>query len=171
MHMLQRIFSTLICLFTYSLAHSQTTIELPLPSEVALTVTGNIKETNQQGTLQLSITHLKALPQQTINTKTRWTEGFIEFKGPLIRDVIALAKGTGRSIKAIASNEYLIEIPFADVETYNVILALEQDGKALTMRTKGPIWVIYPWSDHKVLDDGKYYARSIWQLKGLDINE
>ncbi|MEH6442918.1 MAG: molybdopterin-dependent oxidoreductase [Oceanospirillaceae bacterium] len=169
--MFQRILSTLICLFAYSLAHSQPNIELPLPSEVALTVTGNIQETNQQSTLQLSITQLKALPQQTINTTTRWTEGIIEFKGPLLRDVIALAKGTGRSIKAIASNEYLIEIPFADVETYNVILALEQDGKALTMRTKGPIWVVYPWSDHKILDDGKFYARSIWQLKALDINE
>jgi hypothetical protein len=171
MHMFKRIFCTLIFLFSYSLAHSQLSIKLPLPSEVALTVTGNIKETNQQGALQLSIKQLKALPQKTIHTSTHWTEGLIEFEGPLLRDVIALAKGTGRSIKAIASNEYLIEIPFADFETYNVILALEQDGKALTMRTKGPIWIIYPWSDHKVLDDGKYYSRSIWQLRVLDINE
>jgi hypothetical protein len=169
--MLQRVFSTLFFLFTYSLAHSQTSIELPSANKVILTVTGNIKHTNQQGTLQLSITQLKALPQKTINTTTYWTDGLIEFKGPLLRDVIALAEGTGRSIKAIASNEYLIEIPFVDIETYNVILALEQDGEALTMRTKGPIWIIYPWSDHKVLEKPKYYARSIWQLEALDISE
>ncbi len=145
--------------------------EVPEKTSVALTISGNIAHTNDAGRLLLSLEQLKSLPQKTLLTTTRWTKGTADFRGPLLRDVLALAKAQGRSLFAIASNEYRVEIPIQDVETYDVILALEQDGKALTMRSKGPIWIIYPWSDNEELERGKYYSRAIWQLVELDINE
>ena len=145
--------------------------ELPTKSSVALTISGNIGHSNDSGRLRLSIDQLKALPQKTIKTSTRWTKGDKIFRGPLLRDVLALAKPQGRSMFAVASNEYRVEVPLKDSEDYDVILALELDGKALTMRSKGPIWIIYPWSDQPELEKGKYYSRAIWQLIELDINE
>jgi hypothetical protein len=146
-------------------------VELPEKASVALTISGNIGYSNDSGRLLLSLEQLQSLPQKTMITTTRWTKGSIAFKGPLLRDVLALAKVQGESLFAVASNEYRVEIPIKDVETYDVILALEKDGKALTMRTKGPIWIMYPWSDNPELEKGKYYSRAIWQLVELNINE
>ena len=39
----------------------------------------------------------------------------------------------------------------------------------LTVRQRGPLWVIYPWSDQPNLQNEVYYSRSIWQLKALEV--
>ena len=145
--------------------------DLPEKKTVALIISGNISHTNADGELRLSLAQLQSLPQYTINTATRWTKGVKAFRGPLLRDVLALAKPQGASLFAVASNEYRVDIPLKDSSDYNMILALALDGKALTMRSKGPIWIIYPWSDNPELEKGKYYSRAIWQLVELAINE
>jgi len=43
------------------------------------------------------------------------------------------------------------------------------DDNLLSIRKRGPGWVIYPWSDNRSLQKNQYYTRSIWQLKKLEI--
>ena len=70
-------------------------------------------------------------------------------------------------MRASAINDYTVEIPVADFESYPVIFAVRMDGKPMRVRDRGPIWVIYPWSDRAELNTDVYHGRAIWQLRSL----
>jgi hypothetical protein len=46
---------------------------------------------------------------------------------------------------------------------------MKVEGKVLTIRDKGPLWIVYPKDAHEVLNDVQYYARSVWQLNKLHV--
>lgn len=50
---------------------------------------------------------------------------------------------------------------------YDVILATTVDGKQLSVRDRGPLWVVYPTGDKPELRTPVFEARSVWQLKEL----
>ena len=75
---------------------------------------------------------------------------------------------TADKIKVMAQNDYFAVIPRQDVEKYPVLLAIEEDGKALTLRNKGPVWVIYPLSDHPELNIEQYHSLMVWQVLKLE---
>ena len=113
---------------------------------------------------------LDSLTVHTITTGTDWTDGVSTFKGPLVRDVLNFAgvkDGTLEIVSAKAANDYTVDIPAEDFAKYDVILATEMDGKQLTLRDKGPLWIVYPRDDHSELDDPVFNARWIWQLVEL----
>ena len=111
---------------------------------------------------------LEELGTVEIVTDTPWTEGSIVFSGVLLRDVLDIADAKSGYVRAIDLNDYAVDIPLSDVTDYDVILALQRDGKYLTVRDKGPLWVIYPWSDEPALRTQLHYSRSIWQLNKLE---
>ena len=43
------------------------------------------------------------------------------------------------------------------------------NGKRLSLRDKGPIWVIYPMTDNKELQDPAYNQRLVWQLVKIEV--
>ena len=51
-----------------------------------------------------------------------------------------------------------------------LLLALTQDGKLLTRRNKGPVWVIYPLSQYPELDKPSYHSAMIWQLRAISVS-
>lgn len=113
---------------------------------------------------------LRALPQTTVRTKTEFTDGVVEFVGPLARDVLAAADlGEATVAHLVAANDYALDVPVSDFDTYNVILALEANGEALSRRDKGPIWLMYPLDDHVELQDPTYTIRLIWQLTAIEL--
>ncbi|EPJ46262.1 MAG: hypothetical protein OFPI_34490 [Osedax symbiont Rs2] len=136
---------------------------------VILTVSGNITHTNSGATAEFDLSMLQAMPQTTIVTKTPWTEGLNHFTGPKIEDLIQLLAGKGEFIEATALNGYKITIPMQDVNKYSIILALQHNGEVLSVRRRGPSWVIYPWSDMNLTRNHKFYTRSIWQVKSINI--
>ncbi|NQZ31103.1 MAG: hypothetical protein HRU06_07490 [Oceanospirillaceae bacterium] len=154
-----------------SIDHTKHIIFAPPKSPALLTITGSITQFNQQRSLLLDRETLLSFPQVTVKTSTLWTDGESTFTGPLIKDVLNSAGNTADFISAIAINEYSIEIPVSDINKYSVIFALKKDGNALSIREKGPIWVIYPWSEHDELKQDKYYSRSIWQLKKIYLHD
>lgn len=139
--------------------------------EVVLTASGQIAQHNNGPALQLDREQLAALPQHHFRTTTVWTEGKSEFSGVLLKDFIAAVGATGSTIALTASNDYQIIIPMNEVYDDGPLLALEQDGKPLTMRTKGPVWLIYPYDDNAEYRSEKTFARSIWQLDRIDFED
>lgn len=91
-----------------------------------------------------------------------------EVRGPLIRDLLREAGISGKTATGIALDKYEAEIPASDFDKFDVIAAIELDGKRLTVRNKGPAWIVYPSGEHENMrKDPVYEARSIWQLKEL----
>lgn len=70
---------------------------------------------------------------------------------------------------AVAVDEYRAQIPFSDCLQFDMILAHQVDGQALTPKNKGPLFVVYPYDSKPELQSIRYYERSIWQLKSLRV--
>ena len=91
-------------------------------------------------------------------------------KGVLARDLMKYLGAKGEYMKLVALDGYIIDVPVADIRKYDVVIATEIDGKTLSVRDKGPAWLIYPVSDHQELDDTVYEARSVWQIRTIEFN-
>ena len=116
-----------------------------------------------------SMKFLKSLPQRTFVAQTPWYKDSVKFTGPLLRDVLAAAKIKGSVIHATALDEYRTSIPFSDALDYDVILAHQMNGETLTAKNKGPLFIVYPYDSKPELQTVRFYERSIWQLKSLQV--
>ncbi len=143
-------------------------LESPV-TKVILTITGKVGEKNTANAAVFDLAMLEKLPQQTFSTKTPWDALPIKFTGPLLRDVLRAAKANGQQIKAVALNDYKTDIPFDDVNKFNMILAHKMNGQAIPARTKGPLFIVYPYDSKPELQTKPYYDRSAWQVKFLSI--
>lgn len=119
--------------------------------------------------LTLTEADLMAVPQATVNTENEFVDAMTAFEGPLGRDVLALAGTAGDIVVLTAVNDYSVEVPYDDFVNYEVVFAMSADGEAFSRRDKGPIWVVYPMSDHEELQDPLYNSRLIWQLVKVEI--
>lgn len=142
---------------------------LPPQDEVILSVTGAIEITNAPGRADFDMANLERLGLSKVSTWTPWTTGEIEFEGVLARRLMDAVGARGTEVKATALNDYQQTIPLGDFESYDVLLALRANGHLMRVRDKGPIWIIYPWSDHPELDDFLTREKSVWQLNALRV--
>lgn len=158
----------LIGLLTFG-APSSAAEPLPQPKgAVILTVTGRIEQTNAPGQARFDRDMLEALGKASFVTGSEVSEKPQLFEGVPLRAVLERVGAHGTVIKASALNDYAAPIPFEDLR-FEPILAMKVDGQVLTVRDKGPLWVVYPRDAHEVLHDVRYYARSVWQLNRLHV--
>lgn len=134
-----------------------------------LTVSGKIAVKNAGETARFDMKMIEALPQHSFTTSTPWFDKPVKFTGPLLSDVLAAVKANGTVLSAVAINDYKINIPMADVTKYKVIVARLLDDKPMSVRDKGPLFVVFPFDTASELRTSTYYERSIWQLKALDV--
>lgn len=139
--------------------------------EVLLTIKGQITSTNSDGQLLLDQQHLASLPQTIYTTSTTWTSGTPTFQGVLLKDLVAATRATGGSIILTAANDYSVTMPLADVTDEAPLLAYLMDGKTMSLRDKGPIWMIYPYDSDEAYRTEETYYRSIWQLIEIEFVE
>lgn len=143
---------------------------LPKPKgRVLLSVSGEIERTNAEGKAELDREMLESIGMVEIQTTTPFTKGSTVFRGVLARDLMRHLGAQGTEIEAAAIDLYKVRIPFEDFERFDVLIALEADGKKLRVRDHGPAWVIYPWAHHDELGQEVYSRRSIWQLNAIDV--
>lgn len=117
----------------------------------------------------LSLDDLRDLGETELRTGNEFVDGERLFRGPLVRDVLRHAGADNATlVRLTAANDYQVEIAAEEFMKYEVILALSMDGVPLSMRDKGPIWVIYPISSHAELQDPVFNNRLIWQLVKLE---
>jgi hypothetical protein len=136
---------------------------------VVLTVTGAISVTNAPGAAEFDLAMLEALRGARITTETPWYAGKRTFEGPLISALLDSLEAEGRAIRVTAVNDYSAEIPMSDILKYPVILATRIDGDTLSIREKGPSFVIYPFDQKPELYDELHFGRSVWQVKAIKV--
>lgn len=147
---------------------AEATLDKPT-GPVILTVTGDITRMNAPGHADFDRGMLEALGMKTIVTSTSWTSGTHEFSGPLVRLVLEAVGAQGTTLNFVAVNDYKVTIPPGDFQKYPTILAMKTDGEYMTIRNKGPLWVIYPRDDYPELVDKAHDAKWIWQVKAIDV--
>lgn len=118
---------------------------------------------------EVSMEQLEALPQVTIDTGNAYVDGVVRFRGPLMRDVLDLVGlDDAELVRLTAANDYTVDIPTDDFRSYDAILAMIADGKRLSRRERGPLWLVYPMSQHPELTESQYNRRLIWQVVRID---
>ena len=104
-------------------------------------------------------------------SKNRWYDRPNTFEGVLgsqFLDVLGVSeKATSMRMRAL--NDYVVEVPISDFRKWPVMLALKKDGVYMTVREKGPVWIVYPNHLYPELGKQPYTARWIWQLKEISI--
>lgn len=143
---------------------------LPEPQgAVVLKLGGKIRRTNRGDEAFFDMAMLESLPQRTFTTKTPWYAQPRKFTGPLLRDLLQRVGAQGQTMRVSALNDYRIDIPFDDVMRFDVVLARLLDDQPMTVREKGPLFMIYPFDSNPLLRNAVYYSRSVWQLKAIDL--
>ena len=137
--------------------------------KVILSITGNVQSKNAGDRADFDMDMLAALPQQSFTTSTLWFKEPRKFTGPLLRDVLAAAGAKGSTLKAVALNNFKVEIPVSDTRQYPMLLARLLDDKPMATRDKGPLFIIYPFDTNTELHSVRYYTRSAWQLRTLEV--
>jgi len=136
---------------------------------VVLTITGDIEQRNSGEGAQFDVAMLEKLPVKSFSTRTPWFPEPRKFTGVLMRDLLAAVGARGQTAKAIALNDYRVDIPLEDARQHDLLVAWLLDDKPMAVRDKGPLVVIYPFDAHPELKTAIKYSRAAWQLKQLDV--
>lgn len=143
---------------------------LPKPAEATvLTVTGAIAATNAEGTALFDLPMLQAIDVTGFTTSTTWTTGDVAFEGVSLRGLLDRLGVTSGTLKMYAVNDYMVEVPVSDAVEGGPILAYAQNGKTMSVRDKGPLWLVYPFDLNPDYRTEVIYSRSIWQLVRIEV--
>lgn len=117
----------------------------------------------------LSDEQLLALPQVVIKTNSPWTEAVMEYEGPTLWSVLQEIDATGRDLELVALNDYSIRLNSDQITADWPIIARLQNGKTMSVRQKGPYWLMFPFDDYQEMQTEAFYALSIWQLSHIKV--
>lgn len=152
------------------LATSVTAADLAAPEgDAILTLSGDVASTNVGDALVLDLAMLAGLGSVTIETSTIWTEGVNSFEGVPLKTLTDLVGVEDGLLRASAINDYTIEIPVSDAVEGGPIVAYLLNGEGMSVRDKGPLWIIYPYDQNADYRSEVTYTRSIWQLERIEV--
>ncbi len=116
-----------------------------------------------------SMARLERMPQLGFSTRLPWYPHARRFSGPLLRDLLAVGDCHGSQLRALALNDYRVDIPIDDARRYDLIVARLIDDQPMGIRDKGPLMIVYPFDSHEELRNAVYYGRCAWQLRRIEV--
>jgi len=140
---------------------------LPLPTgRVILDI---VDSEQPDKVVALDMAGIESVGVTSFTTTTYWDDGAQTFEGVLLRDLLARAGVTGETVEASALNEYSADIPMDMVRSLDILIATRWNGERMPIRTRGPLWIVFPFQDLE--DEVAVKARfmSVWQLRRLTV--
>ncbi|MBD1557106.1 molybdopterin-dependent oxidoreductase [Vibrio sp. S9_S30] len=154
---LKNMFGLLLLLIFSGLSSAQSKNEI-------LTVTGEVEKP-----VNYTLEKIKSFPQFLITTNTPWTNEAHSYKGPKLEDILTDAKAKGSWLTLKALDKYQVTVDFERIRQFNPILAWEDNGKEMSVRGKGPLWVILPKDHYKELQSQIFNDYMVWQLINVEV--
>lgn len=150
------------------LASRAEALEMP-KGPVILTVRGAVANANANGAAVFDRGMLSALPGREAEIPTPWASAPTRYGGAYLDAVLKAAGATGTRLVVRALNDYSAEIPISDATQFATILADRIDGQPMSVREKGPLMVIYPFDTRPELYNERYFSRSVWQIREIEV--
>lgn len=139
---------------------------MPVSGQAEAVLTVSKGEASQS----FSLDDILAMPQTTVATDNNYVDGTTVFQGPSLRLLLEkMDISADATLRMTALNDFSVELPASDAFNYDVILAVLQGGEKMSVRDKGPIWVIYPMDDNPELQDDLLSDRLVWQLSSITV--
>lgn len=149
---------------------SGTALALDAPTgDVVLTVKGRIDNVNGDGVARFDLDMLQALDGREAMVETPWAKTPTKFAGAYLRAVLDAAGARGTRLVVRALNDYSAEIPVEDAYGHDTILADRMNGQSMSVREKGPLMVVYPFDKAPHLYTERYFTRSVWQVREIEV--
>ncbi|WP_299136048.1 hypothetical protein [uncultured Vibrio sp.] len=118
----------------------------------------------------LSREQLLTLPQTEITTTLPWVEGLTVYSGVTLQAVLEdMDLPISPQVTFVALNDYKIAVPKEDFDTYEPIIAIKKNGEFMSVREKGPYWLIYPISANPETNTPDFHAKMIWQIRDIHL--
>lgn len=117
----------------------------------------------------LFLDQLDAMEQVEFSTTTIWTDDEVHFSGVAVTHLLEVLGADGATLRISALNDYSVEMPVADLEDDAPIIATRMQGQTMSVRDKGPYWIMYPFDRDPEYRTEANYARSVWQLQMLTL--
>ena len=121
--------------------------------------------------ITLTMEDLDAMEQSAFVTTTIWTYGEVSFSGVPLADVLALSETEATEVELIALNDYMVSIPIEAVEETAPLLATRMNGEEMSVRDKGPFWIVFPYDSDPRYQTETVFSQSVWQLNRIAIIE
>ncbi|WP_299428170.1 molybdopterin-dependent oxidoreductase [uncultured Shimia sp.] len=138
-------------------------------ADTLLTVSGDVSETDAGAKWQFEESDLRALPKVQFETDTIWTEGTQVFEGVSLSALLTHVGASNGNLLATAANDYTVSIPTSDAVENGPMIAYLRNGEKMSLRDKGPLWIVYPFAGNAAYKTEEYYSRSIWQLDRIEV--
>lgn len=117
----------------------------------------------------LSLAEIEAFGATGLVTHTPWTTGPQHFAGVTVERLLTVIDARGATLRATALNDYMVSMPVAEVVADGGFLATRIGGAPMPVRTRGPLWIVFPWSARPQLENAVTRQRSIWQIRRIEI--
>jgi hypothetical protein len=133
--------------------------------DTILSVTGKVTG----GEINLTLAQIEAMGSANIVTTTPWHDGLTTFEGvPMARFLeVVGAHGTTAYVQAL--NDFSMDMPLSDLIRFDAIMAFKTDGKYMEIADKGPLFIVFPYDDVSEVRNELFYARSVWQIRSIEI--
>lgn len=162
---------TLLCAWSALVSADQ----LPEPTgPVILTISGDIEHANsrsehQEPLIEFDLPMLEALNDTRFSTATPWTEGQPVWEGISIEKLLEFAGARSQHLKIHALDDYAVTIDDFDFGEYPVVLANRQNGKHMSIRNLGPLWIMFPFDNYPELLTEVNKSRAVWQVFRIEV--
>lgn len=153
------------------------TANVPVPTEVDLTITGNIATKNSDEALLMDVATIEQLGmvEYTLsNGDDPYNENqTVVYQGVLMSDLLDfLGVRQDGSLLVTASDDYQAEIPFSLIRDYPLILATQQNGEFISIDNLGPLRIIFPYSHYE--EFGEFSKRQaltfwVWWIESIEV--
>ncbi|WP_245880124.1 molybdopterin-binding protein [Zobellella taiwanensis] len=141
-------------------------------SPVILTITGNIRHQGESlEQLEFTLEQLQALPQRELTTAHLWAREPHRYLGPdlalLMETLFGHARITTLHLEGL--NGYSVAVDWPALAPHQPILAWQENGKTMSRRDKGPLWLLLPFErlSEPQLSDFRHYM--VWQLHKIRV--
>ena len=141
----------------------------PALAEPILTISGGPDASGKPIDITYDLAALQAMPKSGFETTTMWTEGMQSFEGVSLHSLLDMLDVTSGTVLASAVNDYRIEIPIAEITPDAPIIAYMHNREEMSVRDKGPLWIVYPYDSNPKYQSEVVFSRSIWQLNRIEI--
>lgn len=142
----------------------QAQVNAQSPTALQITV-----RAQQADPFTFELADLDALPQHSFTTSTIWTDEAATFSGVPLKKLLETVGAEGDEVEMIALNDYKVTMSLAEVGETVPLVATRMDGQPMSVRDKGPYWLIFPYDEDPKYQTETIYSLSIWQLSRLNV--
>ena len=110
---------------------------------------------------------LKKLPQHQIEIRyPKWPRA-VSVSGPLLKDILQETGWKGETIIVRGVDGYAPEFSRSDVESGQFVMALEAEGRPLSIGGRGPVWLVFP--PHSYIDQDDSDSGLAWAVFNIEV--